>query len=159
MNLTIIGTGYIGLVTGACFAYKGSRVTCVDVVAEKIDQLNNGLIPIYEPHLAEIVQTSRAKGNLHFTTDLAAALTDCEICFIAVGTPMGQGGSANLSYVLTAAKEIGRCMTGDLIIVDKSTVPVGTADKVRREVQAELDKRSSKLSFSVVSTSCNQTAS
>ena len=141
MNLAIVGTGYVGLVTGACMAQMGNNVICVDIDEEKIEKLKQGIIPIYEPGLEEIVKENFKIGTLHFTTDIKEALEKSEIVFIAVGTPQGEDGSADLQYVLAVAKEIGKYMTHPLIVVDKSTVPVGTADKVRQTIQEELKKR------------------
>lgn len=120
MNIAMIGTGYVGLVSGTCFAEMGNRVVCVDVVESKIAQLKSGEIPIYEPGLEELVNKNYQNGNLYFTTSLQEALKNCEIVFIAVGTPMGEDGSADLQYVLQAAKEIGETMESQLIVVDKS---------------------------------------
>lgn len=150
MRIAVIGTGYVGLVSGTCFAEMGNKVTCVDVNSEKIEKLKQGVIPIYEPGLEEMVQSNLAK-TLFFTTDLAEAIKGAEIAFIAVGTPMGDDGSADLQYVLSVAQQIGETMQGELIVVDKSTVPVGTADKVRTTVQAALDKRGMNYKFHVVS--------
>ena len=141
MNLAIVGTGYVGLVTGACMAQMGNNVICVDIDEEKIEKLKQGIIPIYEPGLEEIVKENFKIGTLHFTTEIKEALKKSEILFIAVGTPQGEDGSADLQYVLAVAKEIGQHMTHPLIVVDKSTVPVGTADKVRQTIQKELKKR------------------
>lgn len=151
MNLTIIGTGYVGLVSGTCFAEMGNRVTCIDVDEKKITNLKNGIIPIYEPGLEAMVERNIANKTLHFSTKLAENLDKCDIAFIAVGTPMGEDGSADLKYVLQVAKEIGQHMQHSLVIVDKSTVPVGTADKVREAVQKELDSRNMDIDFHVVS--------
>jgi UDPglucose 6-dehydrogenase len=151
MKVTIIGTGYVGLVTGACLAEVGNDVLCLDVDQHKIDFLNSGGIPIHEPGLGDIVARNRAAGRLSFSTDVAAATAHGEILFIAVGTPPDEDGSADLQYVLAAARNIGMHMNGFKLIVDKSTVPVGTAERVRAAVQAELDIRSSKTKFSVVS--------
>ena len=151
MNLTVIGTGYVGLVTGACFAEMGNDVSCVDIDDDKISQLKKGKIPIYEPGLEKIVRNNYEDGRLKFTTDIKEALETSNIAFIAVGTPMGEDGSADLQYVLKVASEIGRNMQNDMIVVDKSTVPVGTADKVRVTVKKELNKRDSNLDFDVVS--------
>ena len=151
MNLTIIGTGYVGLVSGACFAEMGNRVYCVDVDQRKIDSLKNGILPIYEPGLEAIVKRNYSEKRLLFTTDLTDAMKSSNVHFIAVGTPPGEDGSADLQYVLAVAREIGRLMDRYTVIVDKSTVPVGTADLVRNAVQAELDKRGSQLEFDVVS--------
>jgi len=151
MNITVIGTGYVGLVSGTCFSEMGNKVTCVDIDQNKIDKLHQGIIPIFEPGLEKMVLKNVSKKNLFFTTDLQKPLNEAEVVFIAVGTPMGEDGSADLQYVLAVAKEIGQKMTKSLIIVDKSTVPVGTADKVKSTIQKELDKRSSDLTFDVVS--------
>ena len=151
MKIAIIGTGYVGLVTGACFAETGNRVWCVDVDEAKIASLNDGKIPIYEPGLSDMVLSNRKIGHLSFTTDIREALQNASICFIAVGTPMGEDGSADLQYVKAAAKEIGQTMTHSLYVVDKSTVPVGTATLVRETIQQELDKRKSDLTFEVIS--------
>ena len=151
MKVAMIGTGYVGLVTGTCFAATGNNVICVDVATQKIENLNKGIIPIYEPGLEQMVASARERGNLSFTTDIKYALAMSDICFIAVGTPMGEDGSADLQYVMSAAKEIGQYMIHDMYIVDKSTVPVGTGDKVRAVIQEELDKRQSNLKFDVIS--------
>ena len=151
MRIAVIGTGYVGLVSGTCFAEMGNKVTCVDVNTEKIEKLKQGVIPIYEPGLEEMVQSNVAHNNLFFTTDIAEAIKEAEIAFIAVGTPMGDDGSADLQYVLSVAQAIGETMQGELIVVDKSTVPVGTADKVRTTVQVALDKRGVNYKFHVVS--------
>ena len=149
MDIAVIGTGYVGLVSGTCFADAGNRVVCVDTNAEKINRLVSGDIPIYEPGLRELVEKNRAR--LSFTTDIKAALRKAEVCFIAVGTPMGEDGSADLHYVLEVAHSIGAAMKNDLIIIDKSTVPVGTSEKVSAAVSEELGRRESLLSFEVVS--------
>ncbi|MEY8861411.1 UDP-glucose/GDP-mannose dehydrogenase family protein [Tenacibaculum singaporense] len=151
MNITVIGTGYVGLVSGTCFSEMGNKVTCVDIDQEKINKLHQGIIPIYEPGLEKMVLKNVEKQNLFFTTKLEEAIEETEIVFIAVGTPMGEDGSADLQYVLAVAKEIGQKMNLRLIVVDKSTVPVGTADKVKATIQAELDKRNVKIEFDVVS--------
>ncbi|MBD0778840.1 UDP-glucose/GDP-mannose dehydrogenase family protein [Maribacter sp. ANRC-HE7] len=151
MNLTVIGTGYVGLVSGTCFAEMGNRVTCIDVDEKKIKGLKEGIIPIYEPGLEAMVKRNIEGETLHFSTDLGEHLKKCDIAFIAVGTPMGDDGSADLQYVLQVAKEIGQHMQHSLIIVDKSTVPVGTADKVRQAIQNELEKRKLNIEFHVVS--------
>ncbi|MDE0536647.1 UDP-glucose dehydrogenase family protein [Tenacibaculum sp. L6] len=151
MKLTVIGTGYVGLVSGTCFSEMGNKVTCVDIDQEKINKLHQGIIPIYEPGLEKMVLKNVEKQNLFFTTKLEEAIEETEIVFIAVGTPMGEDGSADLQYVLAVAKEIGQKMNHRLIVVDKSTVPVGTADKVKATIQAELDKRNVKIEFDVVS--------
>ena len=151
MKVSVIGTGYVGLVSGTCFAQMGNSVTCVDIDEHKIASLKEGKIPIYEPGLEKMVLENYAKGTLHFTTDTAEAVADSLVCFIAVGTPMGEDGSADLQYVLTVAREIGRHMQDYLVVVDKSTVPVGTADKVKAAIQEELDKRGVTIDFDVVS--------
>jgi len=151
MNITIIGSGYVGLVSGTCFAEMGNRVTCVDIDSIKIEKLNQGIIPIFEPGLEAMVLKNVKNKNLLFTTSLSEALQNSEIAFIAVGTPMGEDGSADLKYVLTVAKSIGQLMQKRLIVVDKSTVPIGTADKVRATIQKELELRNSDLQFDVVS--------
>jgi UDPglucose 6-dehydrogenase len=151
MNLTVIGTGYVGLVSGTCFAEMGNKVHCIDIDQQKIDHLKNGVIPIYEPGLEAMVKRNVENNSLHFSTDIAAQLPTTDVAFIAVGTPMGEDGAADLQYVLQVAKSIGTHMTKPLIIVDKSTVPVGTADKVRNAIQEALDLRGENISFSVLS--------
>ena len=151
MKITMVGTGYVGLVTGTCFAEMGNDVVCVDVDQAKIERLRQGVISIYELGLSELVASNVKKGSLSFSTDLKNALEKSQLCFIAVGTPMGEDGSADLRYVLAAAKQIGQYMLRPLYVVDKSTVPVGTAELVKQTIQAELDARSSDLTFSVVS--------
>ncbi len=151
MKLTVIGSGYVGLVSGACFAEMGNQVSCIDIDAQKIENLKKGIIPIYEPGLESLVLDNVKKGNIQFSTQLEDGLKNTELVFIAVGTPMGADGSADLKYVLSVAKEIGQKMQTPLVVVDKSTVPVGTADKVRETIQAELDLRKSSLTFDVVS--------
>ncbi|WP_321908904.1 UDP-glucose dehydrogenase family protein [Burkholderia cepacia] len=151
MNLTIIGSGYVGLVTGACLADIGHDVFCLDVDQAKIDILNNGGVPIHEPGLKEVIARNRSAGRLRFSTDIEAAVAHGDVQFIAVGTPPDEDGSADLQYVLAAARNIGRYMTGFKVIVDKSTVPVGTAERVRAAVAEELAKRGSDQMFSVVS--------
>ena len=151
MNITVIGSGYVGLVSGTCFSEMGNRVTCVDIDPIKIEKLNKGVLPIFEPGLDQMVLKNVKNKNLFFTTELDEALTDSEIAFIAVGTPMGVDGSADLQYVLAVAKSIGQSMQKRLIVVDKSTVPIGTADKVKATIQKELDARTSDLDFDVVS--------
>lgn len=151
MKVAVVGTGYVGLVTGTCFANMGNKVWCVDVDEKKIGNLKNGIIPIYEPGLSEMVLQNHQSGNLHFTTKIEEALEVCNLCFIAVGTPMGEDGSADLHYVLGVAESIGKYMTHHMYVVDKSTVPVGTAGKVRRKIQEELDRRGSALTFDVIS--------
>lgn len=151
MRVAVIGTGYVGLVTGTCFAEMGNTVWCVDVNEEKIEKLKKGIIPIYEPGLAEMVERNQSTGSLNFTTDIREALETSEIAFIAVGTPMGEDGSADLQYVLSVAKSIGANMKRHMYVVDKSTVPVGTSKKVSATIQEELDKRNSDLTFDVIS--------
>ncbi len=151
MRIAVIGTGYVGLVTGACFSEMGNKIWCVDVDEKKIENLNNGIIPIFEPGLADMVARNQKQGHLRFTTGIEEALAQCEICFIAVGTPMGEDGSADLQYVTAVAKDIGRYMARHMYVVDKSTVPVGTAAAVREAVQEELDRRGSDLTFDVIS--------
>ena len=151
MRVSIFGTGYVGLVTGACLAEVGHDVVCVDVDAAKIEGLRNGQVPIYEPGLEPMVRASHAAGRLHFTTDAAAAIAHGEIVFIAVGTPPDEDGSADLQYVLAVARTIGRHIDRPLVVVDKSTVPVGTADRVRGAIAAELEARGVDVAFDVVS--------
>ncbi len=151
MRIAVIGTGYVGLVTGACFSEMGNKIWCVDVDEKKIENLNQGIIPIFEPGLADMVARNQKQGHLRFTTSIEEALAQCEICFIAVGTPMGEDGSADLQYVTAVAKDIGRYMARHMYVVDKSTVPVGTAAAVREAVQEELDRRGSDLTFDVIS--------
>ena len=136
MKITVIGTGYVGLVAGACFADSGNQVVCLDVNPEKIETLNQGGIPIYEPGLEEVVRRNRSEGRLVFTTDAEMAIDHGKVIFIAVGTPQDEDGSADLTYVLAAARSIGKLMKGPKIIVDKSTVPVGTAEKVAAEIRS-----------------------
>ena len=151
MNITVVGSGYVGLVSGTCFAEMGNKVTCVDIDEKKIENLKKGIIPIFEPGLEAMVSRNLKNKNIFFTTDLANALEESQIVFIAVGTPMGDDGSADLQYVLAVAKSIGASMTKELVVVDKSTVPIGTADKVRATIQNELDKRELLINFHVVS--------
>ncbi len=151
MKVAVVGSGYVGLVSGTCFSEMGNQITCVDIDEQKIKKLNNGVIPIYEPGLETMILRNIENQNIIFTTSLDEAISDAEIVFIAVGTPMGDDGSADLQYVLAVAKEIGQKMQSELIVVDKSTVPVGTADKVRATIQAELNSRKSDLPFHVVS--------
>jgi UDPglucose 6-dehydrogenase len=151
VKVTIIGTGYVGLVTGACLSEMGNHVVCLDVDAKKIQVLNDGGIPIYEPGLKEIVQRNVAAGRLQFTTDVQLAVNHGTLQFIGVGTPPDEDGSADLQYVLAAARNIGRYMTDYKVVVDKSTVPVGTADKVRAVIHEELTKRDKPVDFAVVS--------
>lgn len=151
MNITVIGSGYVGLVSGACLADLGNNVICLDVDPKKIEMLQSGQVPIYEPGLDDVIARNVAAGRLRFTTDVADSVAHGLIQMIAVGTPSGEDGSADLQYVVAAARAIGRVMTEYKVIVDKSTVPVGTADKVRLAVQEELDKRGVDIEFSVVS--------
>ncbi|WMW79382.1 UDP-glucose/GDP-mannose dehydrogenase family protein [Undibacterium cyanobacteriorum] len=151
MKITIIGTGYVGLVTGACLAEVGHEVFCLDVDQRKIDILNNGGIPIHEPGLDQVVARNRAAGRLQFSTDIAASVAHGDVQFIAVGTPPDEDGSADLQYVVAAARNIGRHMTGYKVIVDKSTVPVGTAGKVAAAIANELKSRAVDIGFSVTS--------
>tara|TARA_B110000091_G_C13793551_1_gene466788 strand:+ start:782 stop:2104 length:1323 start_codon:yes stop_codon:yes gene_type:complete len=151
MNIAIIGSGYVGLVSGACFAEMGNQVTCVDIDPVKIEKLNKGSIPIFEPGLEAMVLKNMQHKNLDFTTNLSDAISNAKLVFIAVGTPMGVDGAADLQYVLSVAKAIGVSMNKELVVVDKSTVPVGTADKVKATIQKELDKRGVQIKFHVVS--------
>jgi len=151
MNVTVIGSGYVGLVAGACLADAGNQVVCLDVDARKIAQLNSGGIPIYEPGLEDIVARNRQAGRLVFTTDVAASVAHGALQFIAVGTPPDEDGSADLKHVVAAARGIGRHMDGYRVVVTKSTVPVGTADKVRAAIQEELAARGARHELSVVS--------
>ena len=151
MRVAIFGTGYVGLVTGTCLAEVGHDVVCVDVDAAKVEGLGRGVVPIYEPGLAPMVKANHAAGRLRFTTDAAAALAHGEFVFIAVGTPPDQDGSADLQYVLEVARTIGRHIERPLVVVDKSTVPVGTADRVRATIAAGLEARGVEVAFEVVS--------
>ncbi len=151
MHITVVGTGYVGLVTGACFSEMGNHVICVDVDQQKLDNLRKGILPIYEPGLEPIVLKNYEQGLLRFSSSLPEAMKESDIYFIAVGTPPGEDGSADLSYVLSVAREIGQHLTQYAVVVDKSTVPVGTADKVKAAIQSELDKRQVSVEFDVVS--------
>ncbi len=151
MNIAIVGTGYVGLVSGTCFAEMGSHVTCVDVDAQKIEKLKNGIMPIYEPGLEELVKRNAEVGRLKFTTDLTEVLDDVEVVFSAVGTPPDEDGSADLKYVLAVARQFGQNINKYTILVTKSTVPVGTAKKVKAAIQEELDKRGVDVPFDVAS--------
>lgn len=151
MKIGMIGTGYVGLVTGTCFAESGNDVICVDINTEKVERLNRGEIPIYEPGLDELVKRNKAEERLHFTTKIEEAVEASLMLFIAVGTPPGEDGSADLTYVLNAARDIGRHMKNFKIIVDKSTVPVGTGDLVRKVIAEELARRGENVPFDVVS--------
>ena len=151
MKVGVIGSGYVGLVAAACFSEMGNTVICVDIDENKIESLKKGIIPIYEPGLDSLVINNSSKGRLIFSTDINDVLSSSEVVFIAVGTPMGDDGSADLQYVLNVARSIGQNMSHHIVVVDKSTVPIGTADKVRKTIQDELDKRDSELTFDVVS--------
>ena len=151
MNIAIIGSGYVGLTAGACFSEMGNIVICVDNDETKVANLTNGIISIFEPGLEQMVLRNIKNKNIFFTTNLGAAIRDVEVVFIAVGTPMGEDGAADLQYVLAVAKSIGATMQKRLVVVDKSTVPIGTADKVKATIQKELDARKSNLLFDVVS--------
>jgi UDPglucose 6-dehydrogenase len=151
MQVSIFGTGYVGLVTGTCLAEVGHDVVCIDVDAAKIEGLNKGMIPIYEPGLEPMVKANHAEGRLRFTTDAAMGIAHGEVVFIAVGTPPDEDGSADLQYVLAVAKTIGRNLQRPTVVVDKSTVPVGTADKVRAAIAGELQARGADVQFDVVS--------
>lgn len=151
MKITVVGTGYVGLVTGTCFAEVGIDVTCVDIDQKKIENLKNGIMPIYEPGLEEMVMKNYEAGRLHFSTNLGEAIKGSDVAFIAVGTPPGEDGSADLKYVIGVASEIGQNMNSYGVVVTKSTVPVGTAEKVKNAVQEELAKRNLDISFDVAS--------
>ena len=151
MKIGVIGSGYVGLVAAACFAEMGNSVKCIDNNKKKISNLKKGIIPIYEPGLASLVKENQNRKSLDFSTNIKDALFGIDIVFIAVGTPMGEDGSADLQFVLQVAKEIGENITNDIIVVNKSTVPIGTAEKVRNTIQNKLDQRNSKIVFDVVS--------
>ena len=151
MNIAVVGTGYVGLVSGTCFAEMGINVTCVDVLESKIESLKNGVIPIYEPGLEDMVLRNYKAGRLKFTTQLVDCLDDADVVFSAVGTPPDEDGSADLKYVLEVARTIGRNMNKYVVVVTKSTVPVGTAQKVKSAIQEELDKRGVSIEFDVAS--------
>lgn len=151
MNIAIVGAGYVGLVSGTCFAEMGAHVTCVDVDTQKIAKLKNGIMPIYEPGLEELVKRNAEVGRLKFTTDLTEVLDDVEVVFSAVGTPPDEDGSADLKYVLAVARQFGQHINKYTILVTKSTVPVGTAKKVKAAIQEELDKRGVSVPFDVAS--------
>ena len=151
MNIAVVGTGYVGLVSGTCFAEMGVNVTCIDVNEEKITRLLQGQIPIYEPGLEEMVLRNHREGRLNFTTDITTCLDNVDVVFSAVGTPPDEDGSADLTYVLEVAQTVGRNMKKYLILVTKSTVPVGTAKKVKAAIQEELDKRGVEIEFDVAS--------
>ena len=151
MRIIVVGSGYVGLVSGACFAESGVNVTCVDVSADKIQQLKDGAIPIYEPGLEDMIKRNVEKKRLSFTTDLKEGIEGSEVIFIAVGTPPGEDGSADLKHVLSVAKEIGQVITKHMVVVTKSTVPVGTSEKIRKVIQNELNKRKVSVPFDVAS--------
>ena len=151
MNIAIVGTGYVGLVSGTCFAEMGNHVTCIDIDKNKISRLTAGEIPIYEPGLDQTVERNRHENPLDFATDLSTVIDRVEIIFIAVGTPPDEDGSADLHYVLDVARTVGKSMNRYVLVVTKSTVPVGTAQKVRTAVQAELDRRHADIPFDVAS--------
>lgn len=151
MKITIIGTGYVGLVSGTCFAEVGNKVTCVDIDFQKIEKLKQGIIPIYEPGLEPMVKRNLQSKNLFFSTQIETAIQNADFIFIAVGTPMGEDGSADLQYVLSVAKSIGTHLEHSTIVVNKSTVPVGTADKIQQVIQQELNARNKNILFEVVS--------
>lgn len=151
MNIAIVGTGYVGLVSGTCFAEMGAHVTCVDIDFSKIEKLNKGIMPLYEPGLEELVKRNVESGRLQFTTDLSEVLDDVEVVFSAVGTPPDEDGSADLKYVLAVAKQFGQSINKYTILVTKSTVPVGTSKKIKEVIQEELDKRGVNVSFDVAS--------
>jgi UDPglucose 6-dehydrogenase len=151
MRIIVVGSGYVGLVTGACFAESGVNVTCADVDSDKIKQLKDGTIPIYEPGLEGMVRSNIEKKRLSFTTDLKEGIDGSEVIFIAVGTPPGEDGSADLKHVLNVAKEIGQIITKHIVVVTKSTVPVGTSEKIRNTIQAELDIRKESVPFDMAS--------
>jgi len=151
VKIAIVGSGYVGLVTGTCFSEVGIDVTCVDIDQKKIENLKNGIVPIYEPGLDEMLHRNMKKGRLNFTTSIAEALIDCEVVFIAVGTPPDEDGSADLRYVLAVARDCGKNMNDYLLVVTKSTVPVGTAAKVSAAIKEELDKRGVAIAYDVAS--------
>ena len=151
MNLTVIGTGYVGLVTGACFSKMGNKVYCVDIVEEKINGLKKGILPIFEPHLGTMVINGQEKGDLIFTTDIKEALDDSNIIFIAVGTPMAEDGSANLDYIFSAATDIANNISHDSLVVIKSTVPIGTGYKVKNHIECILKENNSPVKISIAS--------
>ena len=151
MKIVIVGSGYVGLVTGACFSEVGIDVVCVDIDQKKIENLNKGIIPIYEPGLEEMILRNMKKGRLAFSTSIADSIQDCEVMFIAVGTPPDEDGSADLKYVLSVARDCGKNINDYMLVVTKSTVPVGTSQKVKAAVQAELDKRKVSIAFDVAS--------
>ena len=151
MKIAVVGTGYVGLVSGTCFAETGIEVTCIDIDNIKIDNLKKGIMPIYEPGLEELVLRNTEKGRINFTTNINEGIKDCEAIFIAVGTPPGEDGSADLKYVLAVARAIGENMQNYTVVVTKSTVPVGTSEKVKKAIAEALIKRDSSLEFDVAS--------
>jgi len=151
MKIVVIGTGYVGLVTGTCFAESGVTVTCIDKDKNKIRQLNEGSVPIYEPGLETMIRLNVEKKRLFFSSSLKDVLNDTEVIFIAVGTPSGEDGSADLKHVLSVAEDIGAGLTGHTVVVTKSTVPAGTSEKIRKAIQSQLDKRKSKVTFDIAS--------
>ena len=151
MRIVVVGSGYVGLVTGACFAESGVNVTCVDVDKDKVQQLQEGAIPIYEPGLESMVRTNVEKKRLFFATDIREGIDGSEVIFIAVGTPPGEDGSADLKHVLNVAKDIGRVIRRHIVVVTKSTVPVGTSEKIRSAIQSELIKRNISVTFDMSS--------
>ena len=151
MKIAVVGTGYVGLVTGTCLAEVGTDVTCIDIHIHKIENLKNGIMPIYEPGLEAMVTRNFNKGKLHFSTQISESIQGSDVAFIAVGTPPGEDGSADLQYVLKVASQIGANINSYIVVVTKSTVPVGTAEKVRSAVQAELDKRGVSIDFDIAS--------
>ena len=151
MNITVIGTGYVGLVTGACFSKMGNKVYCVDIDEQKINGLKNNVLPIFEPHLETIVRESQEKNDLIFTTDIREALNDSNIIFIAVGTPMAEDGSAKLDYIFSAASDIANNLSGDSLVVIKSTVPVGTCEAVRKHIMSILRENNSNIKIAIAS--------
>ena len=151
VNITVIGTGYVGLVTGACFSKMGNKVYCVDIDESKINNLKKGILPIFEPHLGTMVKNGQEKGDLFFTTDIKEALDNTDIIFIAVGTPMAEDGSANLDYIFSAATDIAQNITKDSLVVVKSTVPIGTCFKVRDHIEKSLEERNSSVRIDIAS--------
>lgn len=151
MNITVIGTGYVGLVTGACFSKMGNKVYCVDIDEDKIEGLRNGILPIFEPHLGTMVKNGQEKGDLIFTTQISEALSDSNIVFIAVGTPMAEDGSANLDYIFSAATDVAHNLTQDSLIVVKSTVPIGTCFEVKEHIENILRKNGSQVKIDIAS--------
>ena len=151
VNITVIGTGYVGLVTGACFSKMGNKVYCVDIDESKINNLKKGILPIFEPHLGTMVKNGQEKGDLFFTTDIKEALDNTDIIFIAVGTPMAEDGSANLDYIFSAATDIAQNITKDSLVVVKSTVPIGTCFKVRDHIEKILKQRNSSVRIDIAS--------